>query len=78
MGKCNLDHSLEDVKNKFNSQKPYLQQRLVEEWITFLNRDLSQVILNEAFHLLKKYDLATSIEKEKRDKQMKDMFRKVI
>ena len=74
MGQCSIDHSLEDVKNKLESQRHHLPESIVDEWINFLNRDLSQTVLNEAFHLLKKYDLASKGEQQERENQMKQLF----
>ncbi|UCZ51403.1 group-specific protein [Bacillus shivajii] len=74
MGKCNIDHSLEDVKKKLAEQSSFLSESMNKEWDEFLKRDLSQETLNEAFHLLKKYDLATSEEQEERKNQMKQLF----
>ncbi|PYZ95196.1 group-specific protein [Salipaludibacillus keqinensis] len=76
MAECNLDHSLEDVKNKFNNQQEFLPDYLVKEWHQFLKKSLTQPTLNEAFHLLKKYDLITKKEQEIRDKQMIELFSK--
>jgi hypothetical protein len=74
MGTCNLDHSLEDVKKKLESQQNYLPNTLYDELSSFLGEDLNQETLNEVFHLLKKYDLASNEEQETRNKQIKELI----
>lgn len=74
MGQCNIDHSLEDVRSKFESQQQYLPETLVNEWMVFLQGNLSQSVLNEAFHLLKKYDLASKSDQQSREQHMRQMF----
>lgn len=70
MGKCNLDHSREDVVKKLDGQKAFLPKELAERTEAFLNNELSQETLNELFHLLKKYDLANEEERRERDKKI--------
>ena len=70
MGKCNIDHSHQDVVEKLNSQKDYLPDDLFAETEGYLKKDVSQENLNELFHLLKKYDLASPDEKTGRDKKL--------
>ncbi|WP_445491012.1 hypothetical protein [Niallia sp. 03133] len=70
MGKCNIDHSYESVINKLESQQNLLPESLVEDLYTFLKINQSQQILNELFHLLKKYDLASVEEQKKRNKEL--------
>lgn len=74
MGECKLDHSKRDVKQKLESQISFLPEDLADEWPVFLEKELSQQTLNEAFHLLKKYDLASDEERKDRNKQMSEMF----
>ncbi|MDM5154457.1 hypothetical protein QUF88_11610 [Bacillus sp. DX1.1] len=67
---CNIDHSSEDVINKLETQQCFLSEFLVEDLHEFLKNNYSQQILNEIFHLLKKYDLASKEEREKRNEQL--------
>ncbi|MCU4961833.1 group-specific protein, partial [Bacillus paranthracis] len=53
---CNIDHSIEDVMNKLESQKSFLPEVIFKEVKGFLQGNHSQEILNDVFHLLKKYD----------------------
>lgn len=76
MSKCNLDHSQTDVLEKFVSQKYFLPKTIVEKTEDFLQQEQSQLNLNELFHLLKKYDLATNEEKEERNKQLTTLVSK--
>lgn len=76
MGKCNLDHSQTDVLNKFESQKEFLPKILVKEIESYLHQEQSQLDLNELFHLLKKYDLATNEVKEERNKKIETLINK--
>ncbi|MGB7999771.1 MAG: hypothetical protein WCF60_06700 [Anaerobacillus sp.] len=66
MGKCSIDHSYGDVLNKLENQAEYLPDSLVQDIYKYLQRNLSQETLNELFHLLKKYDLASDEEKVER------------
>lgn len=70
MGMCNVDHSSEDVINKLETQQCFLSECLVKDLREFLKSNHSQQILNELFHLLKKYDLASKEEREKRNEQL--------
>lgn len=74
MGECNLDHSKKDVLKKFESQRENLPENLSSQWVSFLENDLTQSDLNTAFHLLKKYDLASEDERREREKKMKELF----
>ncbi|MFC3884936.1 hypothetical protein ACFOU2_16260 [Bacillus songklensis] len=71
MGKCNIDHSKEDVRKKFESQMEWLPEDVCALFDDFLNRERTQEDLNEMFHLLKKYDLAEEEEREERNKKMR-------
>ncbi len=64
MSTCKLDHTLEDVKSKLSDQKLFLPEDLFVESIQMLEQKPDQHTLNELFHLLKKYDLATEVEKK--------------
>ncbi|MEQ6375669.1 hypothetical protein RZN22_07455 [Bacillaceae bacterium S4-13-58] len=70
MGKCSIDHSMEDTRKKLDEQRPFLPQNLAMQLSNFLEQDLAQGILNEVFHLLKKYDLASEEEREDRNKKL--------
>lgn len=75
MSKCNIDHSQDDVIEKMKSQKDYLTSDLYFVLKGYLSRPRSQETLNELFHLLKKYDLASSEEQLERDKKMDDLVK---
>lgn len=70
MSNCKIDHSLEDVKSKLDSQKAFLPKVLFQKTQTFLEHSPSQIELNEIFHILKKYDLASTAEQEKRNQSL--------
>ncbi|AYF07551.1 MULTISPECIES: hypothetical protein [Bacillus] len=67
---CNIDHSMEDVMNKLESQKDFLPEVIFKELKGFLQGNHSQEILNDVFHLLKKYDLVSEEEREMRNTQL--------
>lgn len=66
MSSCPIDHTVEDVKKKLAEQAPFLPTELHESCQQFLEKPQTQEALNEVFHLLKKYDLASDEEREKR------------
>ncbi|WP_339145951.1 MULTISPECIES: hypothetical protein [unclassified Sutcliffiella] len=70
MSSCKLDHSLEDVGNKLESQKTFLPSDLYSKCRDFLGTKPDQLELNELFHLLKKYDLSSKKEKENRNDEI--------
>lgn len=71
MGKCNIDHSIESVQEKLEDQKSFMPQKLAANLKGMLDsRRQSQETLNDIFHLLKKYDLASEKEREERDKKL--------
>jgi hypothetical protein len=74
MSTCNLDHSKEDVFKKLKSQDGFLPKEIFEAARDFLSGERTQLELNELFHLLKKYDLATKEEQQKRDHGMEELF----
>jgi len=74
MGTCNIDHSLADVKQKLADQKEFLPQDLFDESSKLLEGNPDQLTLNELFHFLKKYDLATDEEKEERNRGMRELL----
>ncbi|WP_312028256.1 hypothetical protein [Bacillus sp. HMF5848] len=63
---CNIDHSVTDVVNKLNQQQPFLPKDLYEKCLIFIRDEVEQEQLNELFHALKKFDLATTSEQAKR------------
>ncbi|EJS70154.1 group-specific protein [Bacillus cereus] len=67
---CNIDHSIEDVMNKLESQKGFLSEEIFTELKGFLQGNHSQKILNDVFHLLKKFDLVSEEERETRNAQL--------
>lgn len=77
MEKCNIDHTLHDVMKKYEDQKTYLPPYLKEKWSIYLSSSdaVSQNSLNEAFHLLKKYDLVSEEERHARNKKMSAFLR---
>ncbi len=70
MGTCNIDHSHEDVVKKLESQESFLPDELAAKLAQFLKGENKQETLNELFHLLKKYDLASASEREERNKKL--------
>lgn len=70
MSNCQLDHSHEDVKKKFESQQAFLPEEMIPLFEQFFSKEHTQTILNEMFHLLKKYDLSPKEEQESRNNQM--------
>ncbi|MFB4164053.1 hypothetical protein ACE1TI_09460 [Alteribacillus sp. JSM 102045] len=71
MSSCSIDHSKESVLEKLESQKPYLPSSIYQSCSNLLLKEPSQHILNELFHLLKKYDLKDEAEQQDRDKKIK-------
>ncbi|MGG2936069.1 hypothetical protein ABEO66_18470 [Bacillus pacificus] len=67
---CNIDHSIEDVMNKLESQKIFLSEDIFKGLKNFLQGNHSQEMLNDVFHLLKKYDLVSEEEREARNTQL--------
>jgi hypothetical protein len=68
---CNIDHTNADTAKKLESQKTYLPKELYEGSEKLLAGNPDQETLNELFHLLKKYDLASESEKEERNNQLR-------
>ncbi|WP_338785912.1 hypothetical protein [Metabacillus sp. FJAT-53654] len=73
---CNLDHTLDDVKKKLADQRPFLLPTTAEKCSQYLTATQSQKNLNELFHLLKKYDLASDEEREIRNQKLNVFFQK--
>jgi citrate synthase len=70
MSECKLDHTHEDVKSKYSSQEAFLPNDLKALFEQFFAKEHSQDLLNEVFHLLKKYDLAAEEEKKARNNRL--------
>lgn len=70
MSECKLDHPHEDVINKYEAQAPFLPENINHLFTVFFQKEHSQELYNEVFHLLKKYDLASEEEKEERNKRL--------
>ncbi|MFC0236540.1 hypothetical protein [Fictibacillus phosphorivorans] len=75
MGKCTIDHTLEDVKQKLAEQSAFMPRELVMEVGDSLSEAANQSYLNEVFHLLKKYDLADENERETRNEKLSDLVK---
>nr|WP_263324935.1 group-specific protein [Neobacillus sp. Marseille-Q6967] len=77
MSECKLDHTHEDVKNKFESQAEFLPEDMKPLFEQFFSEEHTQDLLNEVFHLLKKYDLASEEEKSARNNRLYMVFKNV-
>lgn len=75
MEKCNINHSIDNVHRKLDSQRGFLPESLYVQIKSFLN-GFNQDQLNEMFHLLKKYDLSKVDEQAIRNKKMKHLVSK--
>lgn len=74
MSKCTIDHSLADVRNKLEEQRAFLPEELYKNGLLYLNAQRDQTTLNEVFHLLKKYDLASEEVREERNAGLQKFF----
>ncbi|ARF17445.1 group-specific protein [Sporosarcina ureae] len=74
MSKCTIDHTQRDVLEKLEEQQQYMPKELVGNCELFLSKPLNQETLNEVFHLLKKYDLATGEERAERNNKLQQLF----
>jgi citrate synthase len=70
MSECKLDHTKEDVKNKYESQAAFLPEDIKPLFHQFFAEEHTQDLLNEVFHLLKKYDLASEEERNARNNRL--------
>jgi hypothetical protein len=70
MSSCKLNHSLEDVRKKLLEQHAFLLESIYKQCEKFLLLSPTQTQLNELFHLLKKYDLASDEEKLERNEKL--------
>lgn len=75
MGECKIDHTKVDVKNKYESQLNYLPEEMKPLFQQFFLEEHTQDILNDVFHLLKKYDLASEEEKQNRNNRLYMVFK---
>ncbi|KAF0822359.1 hypothetical protein KIS1582_3847 [Cytobacillus firmus] len=66
MSECKLDHTPEDVQKKFEQQRGFLPEDINPLFQSFFQQEHTQDILNEVFHLLKKFDLASEEERTER------------
>ncbi|MHA6261327.1 hypothetical protein ACXYMX_15785 [Sporosarcina sp. CAU 1771] len=74
MSSCPIDHKVEDVRQKLEDQQPHLPKSLYEKCKQFLEQASDQSVLNEVFHLLKKYDLATDEVKNERNSKLEKVI----
>ncbi|MBP0725762.1 group-specific protein [Bacillus sp. RG28] len=74
MSTCKLNHSTQDVIDKVELQKSHLPEILAEGLFKILQTKPSQVLLNELFHLLKKYDLSSPNEQEIRNNRLSQLI----
>lgn len=74
MGSCNIDHTQDEVKQKLSEQKPFLPTNVADQLAQALTVDVTQESLNDIFHLLKKYDLATEDEQKEREQKLAVYF----
>lgn len=74
MSHCPIDHTQEDVQKKLTEQQPFLPEGLHQQIQVFLDEKLDQETLNEVFHLLKKYDLATTEVREERESALRKLM----
>lgn len=70
MSECKLDHTQEDVKSKYEAIADFLPEEMKPLFNQFFENDHTQDLLNEVFHLLKKYDLATEEEQGNRNNRL--------
>jgi hypothetical protein len=70
MSECKLNHSQEDVRNKYESQEAYLPEDMKPLFEQFFSKEHTQDLLNEMFHLLKKYDLASEEDRNERNNRL--------
>lgn len=73
MSNCKIDHSLEDLHLKLNEQKSFLPESLYLSSGRLLTEDPNQEVLNELFHLLKKYDLSSEEIRKERNISLKEL-----
>lgn len=74
MSSCNIDHPIVDVEKKLADQKSFLPESLYNGSLQLLEQRPDQETLNELFHLLKKYDLASEEEQMQRNEGLKQII----
>jgi hypothetical protein len=77
LGECKLNHTKEDVKGKYESQAEFLPEDMKQLFDQFFAGEHSQELLNEVFHLLKKYDLVSVDEQIARNERLYLVLRNV-
>jgi hypothetical protein len=70
MSECKLNHSQEDVRNKYESQEAFLPDDMKPLFEQFFSKEHTQDLLNEVFHLLKKYDLVSEEDRIERSNRL--------
>ncbi|MFJ5759703.1 hypothetical protein ACIQAA_11335 [Neobacillus sp. NPDC093182] len=70
MSECKLNHSQEDVRSKYESQEVFIPEDMVPLFEQFFSKEHTQDLLNEVFHLLKKYDLASDEDRIERNNRL--------
>ncbi|MBF0707939.1 group-specific protein [Alkalihalobacillus hwajinpoensis] len=60
---------------KLENQSPYMPDELVQDTYRFLQQTITQETLNELFHLLKKYDLASEEVRQERNAGLQKLIR---
>jgi hypothetical protein len=70
VSECKLNHSQEDVKSKYESVAAFLPEDMKPLFYQFFEKEHTQDLLNEVFHLLKKYDLASEEEQSERNNRL--------
>ncbi|KIL53047.1 hypothetical protein [Jeotgalibacillus campisalis] len=71
---CTIDHSHDEVRQKLVSQHEYLPKEIFTGVEILLQSNLDQERLNQIFHLLKKYDLASEDEKLHRNRSFEKLI----
>jgi hypothetical protein len=74
MSSCKLDHTMEDVMNKYDAQMGFLPDDMHPLMEQFFMKEQTQEILNKMFHLLKKYDLSSTEEQTERNQQIMSLL----
>jgi hypothetical protein len=77
MSECKLNHSQSDVQSKYESQAAFLPEEMKPLFERFFKKEHSQELLNEVFHLLKKYDLAPEDEKSERTNRLNRILKNI-
>jgi hypothetical protein len=70
MSECKLNHTHEDVQNKYVSVSAFLPEDMKPLFDQFFSKEHTQEMLNDVFHLLKKYDIAAEEEKNVRNSRL--------